>query len=394
MAHKIETVSSRAKLVPRREPYWHRLRRGEYVGYRKLSKDSAGTWTARRRQDDGKQTFESLGTLEQEPPHARFDLAVASSNAWFQQVESRGNSKDIHTVADACERYVTHLSESKSKATAADAMSRYRRWVLNHRIAALKLEALSRDDCRDFRRDLVNTPVTRTKSGVTTDRSKDTVNRDVTALRAALNFAFAEGYVKSDFAWRETLKPFERAGKRRELYLDREQRQSLILSAPIDLGDFLRGLAILPLRPGALAALSVSSFDVRLSVLSVGKDKHGQDRKLKLPLGIARLFERACANKTATLPIFTRADGRPWHKDAWKHPVKEAAAKAGLPAAVTAYTLRHSIITDLVHEGLDLLTVAQISGTSVAMIQDHYGHLRGEVAAAALEKVAGLSLLE
>ena len=46
--------------------------------------------------------------------------------------------------------------------------------------------------------------------------------------------------------------------------------------------------------------------------------------------------------------------------------------------------MRHSVISDLVHDGLDLLTVAQISGTSVAMIERHYGHLRGEVAAGRL----------
>ena len=40
------------------------------------------------------------------------------------------------------------------------------------------------------------------------------------------------------------------------------------------------------------------------------------------------------------------------------------------------------------HEGLDLLTVAQISGTSVVMIERHDGHLRGEVAATALARLA------
>ncbi len=82
-------------------------------------------------------------------------------------------------------------------------------------------------------------------------------------------------------------------------------------------------------------------------------------------------------------------DGKRWDKDAWKGPVKAAAAAAGLPAATTIYVLRHSTITDLVVGGLDLLTVAQISGTSLRMIEQHYGHLRGDVAAAAL---AGLAL--
>ena len=77
-----------------------------------------------------------------------------------------------------------------------------------------------------------------------------------------------------------------------------------------------------------------------------------------------------------------------WNKDAWKHPVKAAAGAAKLPEGTTAYTLRHSTITDLVHGGLDLLTVAQISGTSVRMIEKNYGHLRGDVAADALAKLA------
>lgn len=58
---------------------------------------------------------------------------------------------------------------------------------------------------------------------------------------------------------------------------------------------------------------------------------------------------------------------------------------SGLPSETTAYTLRHSTITDLVHAGVDLLTVAQISGTSVRMIEKHYGHLRSNVAKSALE---------
>ena len=67
---------------------------------------------------------------------------------------------------------------------------------------------------------------------------------------------------------------------------------------------------------------------------------------------------------------------------------KEAAAAAKLSSAVTAYSIRHSVITDLVTGGLDLLTVAQLSGTSVAMIERHYGHLRADYAAAALARLA------
>lgn len=70
-------------------------------------------------------------------------------------------------------------------------------------------------------------------------------------------------------------------------------------------------------------------------------------------------------------------------------PIKEAARAADLPDSTTAYAMRHSTLTNLVTGGLDLLSVAQISGTSVAMIERHYGHLNADRAAAAL---AGLTL--
>jgi integrase len=265
--------------------------------------------------------------------------------------------------------------------------------VKTHAIAPIELESLTRDHCRAWRRSLLSTPVVKKKGEQPVERSKDSVNRDMTPLRAALNFAFTEGKVRSDFAWRESLKPFENAGRRRELYLDRQQREALIAHAPADLADFLRGLALVPLRPGAVAALEVQNFEARLGSLKVGTDKHGKDRKIPLGPRLSQVFAAACNGKPPGARIFVRADGNAWNKDAWKHPIKDAAAAASLPPSTTAYTLRHSIITDLVHDGLDLLTVAQISGTSVAMIERHYGHLRSSIAAAALDRVAALPVV-
>jgi hypothetical protein len=97
---------------------------------------------------------------------------------------------------------------------------------------------------------------------------------------------------------------------------------------------------------------------------------------------------QAGADRRPNAPLLPRADGQAWTKDLWKNSLKEAARSAGLPVGTTAYTLRHSVITDLVHDGLDLLTVAQLSGTSVAMIEKHYGHLRSDVAAGALARLS------
>ena len=123
--------------------------------------------------------------------------------------------------------------------------------------------------------------------------------------------------------------------------------------------------------PGLWPSSRLATSTGRLKVLKIGQDKSGKDRRIKLPNVTAEFFETASKDKLPTAPLLSRADGKAWNKDAWKGPVKAAVEAAKLPDGTTAYTLRHSVISDLVHDGLDLLTVAQISGTSVAMIERH-----------------------
>lgn len=150
-------------------------------------------------------------------------------------------------------------------------------------------------------------------------------------FRAALNLAFVDGLVTSDFAWQSKLRPIKNADRRRELYLDREQRSRFIEKAPADLAAFLRGLCQVPLRPCALAKLLAGAFDKRLRVLKGGQDKSGKDRRIRLPDVTAGLFEEHCRGKLPSAPLLSRAEGKAWNKDAWKGPIRETASAAGTP---------------------------------------------------------------
>jgi integrase len=390
VGNKIDTVTARNKLKPRREPYWHRVSKGFFVGYRKMSEGSDGVWLFRQYSSGSRDPQTTLGPLTRFPNHERFDQAVAHARQLISDDEdtpqfAAGRSV---TIWDACVAYVEHIREIKGDKPAGDLEARYRRWVLHDPIHKIELKQLTQAHCKTYRRRLAAAPVVVNKQGDQRERSKDSVNRDMAAVRAALNRAYAEGFVKTDAAWREPLKAYKNVSKRRELYLDRAQRRRFIEAAPDDLATFLRALSMLPLRPGALAQLTVGDFEQRLQVLRIGRDKTGQDRKIKLPPSFLALLEARLSNSLPSTPLLPRSDGAFWNKDSWKWPLKEAACKAELPKGTTAYTIRHSVITDLVHGGLDLLTVAQISGTSVAMIEKHYGHLRAEVATAALAQLA------
>jgi integrase len=206
-------------------------------------------------------------------------------------------------------------------------------------------------------------------------------------LRAALGAVLALGAPHTESAWQEPLKPIKNAVKRRTLYVTREQRRALVREVDPEAEAFVRALCLLPLRPGAVAALVVGDWDKRTSELTIAKDKAGEGRRIVVPKATARLFTKSAKGKKEGSPLFTRANGKAWDKNSWKGPIAEAAKVSKLPPNTTAYTLRHSTITDLVASGLPLLTVAQISGTSAEMIEKHYGHL---VRHAAVEALAGL----
>lgn len=67
--------------------------------------------------------------------------------------------------------------------------------------------------------------------------------------------------------------------------------------------------------------------------------------------------------------------------------MRAAAEKAGLPNGVCLYTLRHSFITQALMDGVSTLDVARITGTSLAMIEKHYGHLVMREARERLDRV-------
>lgn len=386
----ITSRKNRSKLPPRREPYWARLREGCYLGYRALDQ-GAGTWVARYRNEEGRQQYRALGTFDDGKASA-FDLAAKVAGEFFAGCDA-GIKPEVTTVWATCEQYVRHLraEEGDTKANAEEA--RLKRLVKGSTLARTHLDKLRPEHVRAWRQELRARParVDRTKDvaePVTRERAPATFNRDLVPLRAALNFALAQGQVATAFAWRDALKPIAGADRRRELYLPSADRRRLLDHADSEVGPFLAGMTLLPLRPGALAALTVAAFDRRLNVLRVGDDKSGAGRAIGLPPATAAFIADQCKGALPAAPVFRQANGKAWDKDAWKKPIKAAVRAAGLPMAVTAYTLRHSVITDLVTSGLDLLTIAQISGTSVAMIEKHYGHLRKEHAAAALATLA------
>ena len=371
----LNTVAARDKLKPRREPYWHRLDEGRYLGFRRMSATAPGTWIARLRDDAGKQHYQALGGFEDLPQSKRFDAARAAAAAWFI---GQGDATGA-TVADACNRYLAHIATTKSPDAAEDQRLRFfRRLIDGDPLATVLLRDLKRVDVEGW--------VSRQNSDGR--KARATVSRDFVPLRAALNFAHDANLIGDDDAWRVTLRKLPGPVGRREHYLTPEDRRALVAGADEVLRPFLRLLCAIPLRPGAAAALRVRDFDQMRAVLQIGNDKGHSPRKIPVPPATAEFIAGLCASREPDAPLCCDSQGRAWTVRTWGDGVRAAVAAAGLPAGVSAYHLRHATITDLLTGGLDPMTTARLAGTSISQIQATYGHLLATTATAALAGLA------
>ena len=385
MATDLSKVGERERLKALREPHWQRLRAGCFLGFRPSLQGGKGTWIARVYDaDSGKYRVKSLGDLGSLAGNEMFAVAKKQAEAVADLVEAGGEvRRKIETVADACRDFANSRPEAEE---------RFKRYVYGDSIANVKLDKLRRRHLNVWRKRLEDTPslVSRSKDGPmrTRARAPSTINRDMAVLRAALGKVLSPGTPNSEAAWQEPLKPIANATGRRTLYLDRAQRRALLEAMDAEAAPFVRALCLLPLRPGAMASLNAGDFDKRTAELTISRDKTGKPRRIKLPAEAARLLASQLTDKLPSAPLFRRANGQPWSKESWKAPIAKAVLAAGLPSGATAYTLRHSTITDLVAAGLPLLTIAQISDTSAEMIERHYGHLAGDAAVKALDGLA------
>lgn len=298
------------------------------------------------------------------------------------------------TVADACRAYVTALEKDGRKTASDDARRRFERCLYGDKLGKVRLKDLHQDHIEAWRDrvekgDLPPLPVKRGRPPVPKPLARSSINRIRTTLVAALNLAVARRKVSPDLAFEwNAVKPLKDASQRRGLYLERTQRRALLEAAEGPVRDVIECVALTGCRPGDPSLCLRSDYDGRTASVRFRSKDH--DRKIPLSPAATALFDRLAKGKLPKAHLFTQDGKKVWTPSDWSELVRDAAARAGLPAGVTLYTLRHCWITDAIVGGMDLLTVAKLAGTSLAMIEKHYGHL---VQGAARDKLAQVQFL-
>jgi integrase len=369
MAHEIHLARVRDAFLPRREPYWGTTKfgRGCALGFRKIS-NTEGSWIARKRDESGHKVYRSLGYIGASND---YQAALKSAEAWFT-AQAAGVVNQIATVESACKAYVTDRRQEKGESCAHDAEKRFERTVYGTGFGKTPLFKLRTARIKSWRDDL--------------KLSKGSSNRTLTALKAALNLAVVNKLVGADAAleWR-AVKAFANATERRTLFLDLQQRRSLLDNATGGIRNLMEAAALTGARAGELINAIRSQFDSRLKVITF-KGKTGT-RTIPLSAPAVTLFKRLAKNKLPAAFLLTRDDGKQWSHSDWDELVREAATKAKLPQGVCLYTLRHSFVSQTIQDGMTTLDVARLCGTSVGMIEKHYGHLSVSSARQRLAKV-------
>lgn len=350
----------RERLPVRREPHWQRLAKGCYLGFRR----GPDTWIARF-----KKTYRAIDTVGSDD----FDGAKQEAEEWFAQVGATGVRHIVRgTVRDALEAYLGDLRRHGRPEAAREAHWRFKLAIYKDAVADLELEGATRDDFLEWRDRLVP------------GRKPRSVNRHVRSVVAGLNRALELGHVGNPAAWR--LKPLsddvEDEGET-AVFLTAAQRKALIACAGPFTGPFLRGLDLTGARPKELASATVEDFDGESIKLAHRKGKPPKLRVRRVVLSAegVKFFERETAGKFPKAPIFTENGKQPWRRHIWAREFRaaadkvneEARGKARIPSEATTYSFRHARISELLQvHGIDPLTVAAQTGTSLAMIEKAY----------------------
>ncbi|MFG6080749.1 tyrosine-type recombinase/integrase [Paracoccus litorisediminis] len=365
---KIGTPTQRARLKPRRAPYYRRLSDGIAVGYRRTA-TLPGSWIIRNRTDDGGYSERKLeGTVPDDVINANgidiltFDQACAAA---------RG------TLAPAAEEVtLLQASEEWRDAKQAETDSAIARTKLKNsagRIAkgfptGQMLHKLTVKQIREWRDGHLI-------EGADEDRNRArraTANRELAALKAICNLAVKTHRLDIPKPWDDVSK-FGRAeafGKRVRV-LDQVERKAWIAAAP---DNFTRNMIFALLTTGCRSGELVTARGRDLSGRRLTVSGKTGTRTLILSPDTAAFFAGLVEGRNdPDAPLLPAPHGERWKEDLLIDSIARATIKAKL-TDVTAYAARHTYITDHLAKGVPVVAVAKQCGTSAEMIERTYAN--------------------
>ena len=384
--------TSRADLPVSDAPVWEIVSPGVRLGYRRGRGTQArgGTWLAAARSPEGKRLQAKLGRADDLAAAAAGTLdheqAKDAARSWAKTLRAGSDASPALTVDAVLDRYFEAKAHEGMKSI-YDAKSRAGLHI-RPKLGAYRVVDLTVDRIRRWRDGMVTAPKTKRTSrfakkantvavdltdAETARKRRDTANRTLTTLKAALNWARDNRLVDDDSAWR-LVKPFKGTTSARVRFLSPSEQQKLLNVADGDLRNLTAAALMTGARFGELSRLLVQDFDRANGSVFVAESKSGKARHIPLTAGGVVLFTRLTGNRDGGAPLLTRLDGK-WLPATYARPFKAAVSAAELDN-ITLHELRHSYASTMVRAGAPLIVVAQALGhTDTRMVDKHYAHL-------------------
>lgn len=356
MANKLDSERKRRALKPNPHPYRHQIKPKHYLTYRRNKVFNTGRWIALL----GRKS-QSLG-LECDLDYAG---ALDAALTWFSTFNAEtGEINNNACVDDAVRDYAAYLKAEKGPSTAGEVRARLNKH-LSARLRSTRLRELTTPQVRRFRDSMVAS----SDDPDTVRRSKDSANRVLGMLKAALSRAYRDGLVSSDGAWKR-VERFKGVAVARRLYLTPEQVSTLQETATGALEVLIRLGVMTGARYGELATARVCDFDAAAGTLDVnGKTGH---RSVHLADTTAAFIQALVDGRGGDEYLTTQDSGNPWIKGSLKRSFPALIRRAELPGETVFYSLRHYHLSRALLAGVNAQVAAENCGTSIAMLEKHY----------------------
>jgi integrase len=190
-------------------------------------------------------------------------------------------------------------------------------------------------------------------------------------LRAALNFAFPNGWVQSDLEWRR-VKSFRGVVVSRARYLSTDEARRLINAAEGDFRTLIEAALHSGCRYSELGRLRVADFDPNAGTIAVRISKSGRGRHVFLTDEGHEFFEQLTAGREGSEPMLRRE----WKQSEQLRPMKAACERAQIIPPISFHGLRHSYASLAAMNGVPLpVLAANLGHTSTRMCEAFYSHL-------------------
>jgi integrase len=364
---RLSTREARKKLTPRDKPYFHELRRGLAVGYRKGT--DGGSWLLREfnpkagKGGRGGYVQRRLGVADDELPADGVTVLSwqDAANIAIGQERPTVTKPGKLTLTEAAQAYF----DTRTARTPHDRIT-WTKFISTTKLASMSVSEITTGDLERW----LASQVPQTEDPDKRRAARATANRRWSVLRAILNSAFRKDptRVPSDAAWRR-VRPFPKTDRPRTRTLTTEECKRLLSKLEGPLHAMAQGALYTGLRLGELEALQAG--DVGPDFVRVRNSKSGKPRTVPLNEEGAEFFEGLVKGKTREDLVFDRTT-----RMAVSREMKAACGAAEISPPAVFHDLRRTYGSLLLNEHVASDAIQELLGhADLRMTRRAYAHL-------------------